>query len=565
VVSYKPICSDSDGGRDLYTKGVATLKRGNYTQEWFEDTCNAEGTHLTEGVCENNAVSQRWFSCGNTCSNGACNKIVVAENGVCDNLIGLVANPIDIENFYLSNSGGYYNNGTWRVGDNEEVYDAYSSGWSKYNRNKGDVYSYFYVNLYVFRNKLVNLSEWLRNQVKNGYCGERTIWANGAENLFYICNWEAYYNQDRLESSSNNNWNLLWANKNVGVNIYVSSGKELTDEEIIKLGQEKVFETLSKLKDNRFEGTRQNLYDIPNDARNFLYSIFEKCSSDIKPSKCVPYWECKTEPVICPPHGEQTRVCIDRTNCGENEKREYTMQCSPGICEGCYAPRYIYSRSSDNTCIPYGTRFEFNRDNEKGKIYMDELSHIGEDINASLKITPEGIFEIIVYQDFPISLIVNGQKRGYAGDREGVYPGAEYDIEFSEGGRSEKFKVFINNVVYSENPKEAYVELTMMDRFDGYCNYNGHIYKQKTKNYAGEWAKCQNNYECKSNVCAEGECVEVKDVIEKTKAFKKVGSKILCGIASVLGISDYNQCLYDLLGESIPEPVKETEPPSLPD
>jgi hypothetical protein len=105
----------------------------------------------------------------------------------------------------------------------------------------------------------------------------------------------------------------------------------------------------------------------------------------------------------------------------------------------------------------------------------------------------------------------------------------------------------------------------MMDRFDGYCNYNGHIYKQKTKNYAGEWAKCQNNYECKSNVCAEGECVEVKDVIEKTKAFKKVGSKILCGIASVLGISDYNQCLYDLLGESIPEPVKETEPPSLPD
>ena len=46
---------------------------------------------------------------------------------------------------------------------------------------------------------------------------------------------------------------------------------------------------------------------------------------------CNSCWSCKTEPVICPPHGRQTRVCEDNC-CDESPDRLEELYCSPGIC-----------------------------------------------------------------------------------------------------------------------------------------------------------------------------------------------------------------------------------------
>jgi hypothetical protein len=40
-----------------------------------------------------------------------------------------------------------------------------------------------------------------------------------------------------------------------------------------------------------------------------------------------------------------------------------------------------------------------------------------------------------------------------------------------------------------------------------YCSEEGDYKLQKMVDAEGNWAKCENHYECESNVCIEGECV----------------------------------------------------------
>jgi hypothetical protein len=86
-----------------------------------------------------------------------------------------------------------------------------------------------------------------------------------------------------------------------------------------------------------------------------------------------------------------------------------------------------------------------------------------------------------------------------------------------------------------------------------YCNYDGHLLVQKTKDYNGEWAQCQNNYECESNVCSSGECIEVQSLLNQEKGFKTLAIKALCLIVNLFSDDEYNQCLSDYLG--LPPPI----------
>jgi hypothetical protein len=60
-------CSDSDGGRNLYTKGKICMDG----IACIEDSCN--GTKINEGVCENNERVMTSITCLAGCENGACN------------------------------------------------------------------------------------------------------------------------------------------------------------------------------------------------------------------------------------------------------------------------------------------------------------------------------------------------------------------------------------------------------------------------------------------------------------------------------------------------------------
>ena len=81
-----------------------------------------------------------------------------------------------------------------------------------------------------------------------------------------------------------------------------------------------------------------------------------------------------------------------------------------------------------------------------------------------------------------------------------------------------------------------------------YCEIDGNLNVQKVKDAGGNWATCQNNYECDSNLCSGGECVEIGDVIREAKGIKVIVSRILCRLADLVGVADYEQCIFDRLG-----------------
>jgi hypothetical protein len=69
--------------------------------------------------------------------------------------------------------------------------------------------------------------------------------------------------------------------------------------------------------------------------------------------------------------------------------------------------------------------------------------------------------------------------------------------------------------------------------------------QQKSKNYDGSWAKCQNNYECSSNVCSDGECIELKGIANEASSLKTFFVKMICKLTNIGDSEEYNVCIAD--------------------
>ncbi len=85
-------------------------------------------------------------------------------------------------------------------------------------------------------------------------------------------------------------------------------------------------------------------------------------------------------------------------------------------------------------------------------------------------------------------------------------------------------------------------------KYNVYCDIDGKIYEQKTLDYQGNWATCQNNYECESNVCSSGDCIEVKSIIEEASGFKSIFVRVLCKLAHSFNEDNYETCIINFLG-----------------
>jgi hypothetical protein len=84
---------------------------------------------------------------------------------------------------------------------------------------------------------------------------------------------------------------------------------------------------------------------------------------------------------------------------------------------------------------------------------------------------------------------------------------------------------------------------------NSYCDIDGEVKAQRTKDpNNNDWAKCQNNYECESNVCSSGECIELKALAQEAAGFKGSVIKMLCRLSNVFSTDGYNQCLAEYLG-----------------
>jgi len=258
-------------------------------------------------------------------------------------------------------------------------------------------------------------------------------------------------------------------------------------------------------------------------------------------AKCA-CWNCNIEPVICPPHGYQTKKCVDHCCDGETEM---TMDCTPGICGGCLVPKWFGDRWSTNKCIPYGFRFQQETSDFDDQIKEEKYSvtlEEQEDNYASLVIESEERAILTLYDK-------DGNEYEYI-----LTPGAEIVLDAPEFEEYIEFVLYVNDIYYKEG--SGYVDVTIRYSYMGqiqqimnaYCDIDGRIKRQKTPDWEGNSANCQNNYECESNVCSSGECIEIKVLMQEVSAFKRTAVQIVCKFIHPFSVENEDQCVLDLLG-----------------
>jgi hypothetical protein len=87
-------------------------------------------------------------------------------------------------------------------------------------------------------------------------------------------------------------------------------------------------------------------------------------------------------------------------------------------------------------------------------------------------------------------------------------------------------------------------------RIEGdYCDIDGQLKRQKNNAPGEEWTSCQNNYECESNICSYGECVDIRGIADQAKGIGAFFIKLGCKLGNLFNNENYNQCLWDNLGD----------------
>ncbi|MBT7705876.1 BspA family leucine-rich repeat surface protein, partial [archaeon] len=93
-------------------------------------------------------------------------------------------------------------------------------------------------------------------------------------------------------------------------------------------------------------------------------------------------------------------------------------------------------------------------------------------------------------------------------------------------------------------------------RLDGnYCDIDGQIKQQRDNSLGEEWATCQNNYECASNICSYGECVDLRGLVRDARGIRAFFTKLGCRLGHLFNNENYNQCLFDNLGVNDSDPI----------
>lgn len=462
-------------------------------------------------------------------------------------------------------------NSSWEYGDGSKVYSASFSQQEDYRSG------YVSVELTEFVN-IETLEERFDYYLEDGLCEQEKIYASddysqeGDYEVVYLCKniWNRAYNNRNIDSGNDgpNDVTAFWITGNSLFEIrssdyYYDSCYSYEDcrdreEERHRNQQQGITNFLEKLISNR-EKHVGGFY-LPWESRGFANLFLTSCGSDVVVEEgYIGSWFCKSEPVLCPPHGSQKEICTRwNSQLDKEEKREAETSCSPGICSGCYVPRWFGDSGSNNVCIPYGTRFEhqtnwgieevFVEDSDKESLTVTEAEQLGNEVGLE------------VYSDGTALLTLETGANTYA--NISLVEGNEYDWDQITGETYNNLQstLYVDEIYYnSVDYGESYIKVTftvsgkqksgVAETFNAYCNYDGRIMTQKGVLADGSWANCQNNYECESNLCSSGECIEITSLIESVSGMKSLGVRVLCRLADLFGVENYEQCIFDSLGE----------------
>ncbi|GEM_PF-1255438 len=548
-------CTDSDGGKESYIKGIVKLSNGRTESDYCVPVAAdpADFIGVNEWYCSGSNINQTIIDCPNGCSDGACLESNNTQiNKTCLDLVAQVKNPTSFENngvkYDLNWNSSY--SGNWRDG---ESYSEYDAGWTL-SYNDGDNYKYGYLDksTLVFDNPDFNAIDVMDDFTQYGVCQVHTYGSSdwNQDYRVYVCNWNVFDKGVSVDRYSYENREIVWASDNVILRMSYGTGQYLTDEQLSQIIEKGTVNFLNALIDNRgrYLGWENFNIDWPFDIQIFDALVY--CPSDVPEDTCSPYWECVTEPAICPEYGTQQQTCRD-ASCG-NEDITSIISCNPGICSGCLVPKWLDSKSfADNKCIPYGFRFE-NQIGFGEDVVSDQEDAILSVAQAS---NSKGELNLSISSDGVASLRVDdwGGNKTYTFSK-----GDKVEIDVSEwGGDYISATLFANDVVYnSENYEESYIDVSFEVTYKGqtiktansYCEIDGNVKVQKPSVPGQEWPKCQNNYECESNVCSGGECIPVSQYIKEGGRLKGFFFNLLCNIAYPINEDKRAQCVANFLG-----------------
>lgn len=504
-----------NNGHNYWTKGEA--KNSTFSET---DLCLVQGgafNTIIESYCENGAVKSESYECPFGCGKkddalyGACKKAL--NPGECKPLLDKLSEKNEIYEGFIK---------TAKDTDDDPEESPYWNGRAKIQsytfQNKEENKGILIATVILEEGVLAKDAPWFDSLKTYSLLGGDIIPANkGGERVYVI--------YDKI----GNGIIMLWVNKNVIVYMFIY-GLEFEKNNI-----KSIDDLINSLQDNKFE----SIIDYSNPDYRILsriaYELLTSCPSEIDASECIPRWERKVEPSVCPPHGYQKIIIKDSNRCIA-EIKETTQGCSPGICSGCYVPRWLgFDSRGDNICIPYTTRLA-NERSEQERLYAD-------DREPEIKLTclSETEAELIIYEI------------GGADGEEGKKEIISYKLHESESyllpQEFGNIRFRVDNLECEEN-KRQYIDVSVIESFDAYCDIDGNIKRQLTKEASGDWAKCQNNYECNSNLCSGGECVELNDIITQAKGFKSVFVRVICRVAHIFSEDNYNRCVGEYLGYS---------------
>lgn len=547
-IPYSPdTCIDSDGGIVPEVKGTTRYKGENKTDECYENK------NVREFFCSDLTgemqIDNDGMPCSYKCEKGACIIPLVIENAFCKDLINEVAYPVDKEITgikYMVTEKSIPENRTWKMSrtGKEETYTSYGAQWrSDKNYENEDAWTYISYDVYVFHNKGINLSSIFTEITENRLCYTQDYYPGEDErNIFYVCNWDVLsgkMNND-IKDVSYAHRQVFWYNGNVLVMVYGNTGKYLSESEMDIIATKRIESLVSDLVNNKNSDIREDI-KLPLTINNFVQESFSSCVPHVdiprdNGNTCLISWDCRLEPAICPEYGYRTRTCVDR-GCNTPTQTEQ-LSCNPGMCSGCYVSKWFGNRESNDErkCIPFGFRFEQEVGTHLGLIENVEDETIGEsESNEGYKlefVSPE-----------KANLVIYGKIKNYSYK---LVPGAVVKLDMTEYEIGTEITLTVVSMNYNKRTIDLSIKVSHMgkivDKMNAYCDIDGIVKKQ----VAG-WQKCSNNYECESNICSNNECYDVQSMLKSVSSFKSLGVKVLCKLAGLFKIKEYNSCVAGYL------------------
>ena len=169
----------------------------------------------------------------------------------------------------------------------------------------------------------------------------------------------------------------------------------------------------------------------------------------------------------------------------------------------------------ESICMPYGNRFSEIGKNVRIK-EGDEIQVMLKGVNINHEVS------IGFISNNEVKLVIDGQNINSLSDEESYDMGDSIvtvrDIDFAIDANDDKSSVWLRFEVKGSL----------------FCGVNGDVAIQRDRENS-----CQNNYECLSNQCSNGVCIDLAETIKEEASGIK---KFICRLFSWVG-QDYNKCV----------------------